>query len=118
MPLAARPPVASPARSAFLPLVLVFLCGVTVGALAMSLGWHKSLRHTPTWSQNGKPITLQKWKKDLDLTEDQTRQIETILDDFSRLYDNVLADGNTRILQILDERQKKKFEQMIKDAAR
>ena len=117
MPVAAQTPVSwqKPAASAMLPLLLVFLCGVTVGALAMSLGYHRTLRHQPSaWTENGKPITLAKWKKELDLTDDQTKQIETILDDFSKYYDNVLADGNTRILQILDEKQKLRFEEMLK----
>lgn len=82
----------------------------------MSLGIH-DIMHRPAaaWTEDGHRMTLDKWKKELSLSDDQVRQIETVLDDFSKYYDNVLADGNTRILQILDERQRTKFERMLKD---
>lgn len=117
MPIAAQTSVSwqKPAAAAMLPLLLVFLCGVTVGALAMSIGIHRSPRPASAWTENGKPITLAHWKQELDLNDEQTRQLETILDDFSKYYDNVLADGNTRILQILDEKQKAKFERIMRE---
>jgi uncharacterized membrane-anchored protein YhcB (DUF1043 family) len=105
-----------PGTSAMFSLLLVFLAGVAVGALAMSLGIHNTLhRSASAWTENGHAITLDKWKKELDLNDDQSKQIEMVLDDFSKYYDNVLADGNSRILQILDDRQKIKFERMLKD---
>lgn len=111
------PPVwQKPATSALLSLLLVFLAGVAVGALAMSLGIHNTLhRPASAWTENGHMMTLEKWKKELNLNDEQTRQIETVLDDFSKYYDNVLADGNSRILQILDEQQRVKFERMLKE---
>jgi uncharacterized membrane-anchored protein YhcB (DUF1043 family) len=118
MPLAAQTSASwqKPAAAAMLPLLLVFLCGVTVGALAMSLGLHRTLHRQPSaWTENGKPIALARWKQELDLNDNQTKELETILDDFSKYYDNVLADGNTRILQILDEKQKVRFERMLRD---
>jgi hypothetical protein len=110
----------TPTAAAILPLVLVFLCGMTVGALAMNLGLHRTIRHPPVPSgpaltKDRNMMTLETWKRELDLTDDQSRQVESILDDFSRYYDNVLADGNSRILLILNDTQKKKFQQMIKD---
>ena len=105
-----------PAASVILSFLLVFLCGVTVGALAMSLGLHRTMhRSSAGWTQNGKIYTLQRWKQELNLTDAQTAQVETILDDFAKYYDNVLADGNVRIRQILDDQQKVKFERMLKD---
>ena len=56
-------------------------------------------------------ISLQEWKQ-LDLTEEQTRQLMSILDDFSHFYDNLLADGNTRVLRILTPEQRRKFDQL------
>jgi len=58
-------------------------------------------------------MSIREWKDELNLTDDQTRRLTSILDDFSRYYDNLLADGNTRIVQILDADQKQKFEQMM-----
>ena len=54
----------------------------------------------------------------LDLTDDQTRQLTSILDDFSHYYDNLLADGNSRILQILNPEQKKRFARMMQEHRR
>ncbi len=96
-------------------LLLVFLCGVVVGALGMTLGVHRSLHRDSVLSRPvDTSMTLQKWKHELNLTDSQMSQIESILDDFSKYYDTVLADGKTRILKILDEPQRKKFEQMLK----
>lgn len=84
--------------------------------MAMSLGIHNTLhRPAAAWTENGHMITLDKWKKELSLSDAQAAQIETVLDDFSKYYDNVLADGNSRILQILDERQRIKFERMLRE---
>lgn len=81
----------------------------------MNLGLHRTLRRSPPTAEARNRMTLQTWKKQLDLSEDQSRQIESILDDFSKYYDNVLAYGNSRILQTLDDRQKQKFQQIMKE---
>jgi hypothetical protein len=39
--------------------------------------------------------------------------MESILDDFSTYYRNVVADGKSRIMQILNDDQRRKFEQML-----
>lgn len=96
-----------------LTILLVFLCGAVAGAVVMS-----SLGHThPTVLTQTDRLTMsvQEWKSKLDLTDEQTLQLTSILDDFSRMYDNLLADGNARIVQILNEKQKQKFEQMMRD---
>jgi Spy/CpxP family protein refolding chaperone len=105
----------SSTASAILPLILVFLCGVSVGALVMSLGLHKAIHSSALPGKAQNSLTLERWKHDLSLTKEQSTQIEQILDDFSKYYDNVVADGNTRILQILNDKQKAKFQQMLKD---
>lgn len=82
----------------------------------MSLGIHSSLhRPAPAWTDSARQLTLERWKKELNLSDDQSKQIEQVLDDFAKYYDNVLADGNSRILLILDERQRLKFQKMLKD---
>jgi hypothetical protein len=105
--------------SAILPLVLVFLCGVSVGALAMSFREHK-MRHDTAVLSSKDPrilnnITVERWKTELNLTDTQAKEIEEILDDFSKYYDNVLGDGNTRIMKILDPKQQAKFKQMLSE---
>ncbi|MDQ6678959.1 MAG: hypothetical protein M3Z09_16880 [Acidobacteriota bacterium] len=100
-----------PTATAMLPLLLLFLCGVTVGALAMSFVIHRTLHHR---SEENK-ITLLKWKKELNLTDAQQSQLQLELDDFSKYYDNVLGDAKSRILLILDDNQKNKFERLLKE---
>ena len=58
-------------------------------------------------------MSVTEMKNGLNLTDEQTRQLTSILDDFSHYYDYLLADGNSRILQILDPDQKKLFQQLL-----
>ena len=99
-------------RVAIVSMLLVFLCGAVLGAVVMSYWIHPGL-HGSTPGKDGMTMSIREWREELNLTADQTRQLTTILDDFSRYYDNVLADGNTRIMQILNDDQKKKYEHMI-----
>ena len=63
----------------------------------------------------GFSMSVREWKEQLNLSDQQTVQLTSILDDFSHYYDNVLADGNSRIMQILNAEQRRKFEQMLRD---
>jgi len=98
-------------------MLLVFLAGGMVGAVVMSAS-HKRLHASsaPMWDSAGQAPYLERLKRDLDLTAEQTEQMETILDDFTQLYRTVLTDGKARILQILDPEQRRKFERMIEEA--
>jgi len=58
-------------------------------------------------------FSVTEMKNELNLTDEQTRQVTSFLDDFSRYYDNLLADGYSRILEILNPEQKKRFAQMV-----
>jgi hypothetical protein len=99
-------------RVAIFSLLLVFLCGAVAGALIISLTKNAGMHGSPPVS-SGLSMSVTEMKNGLHLTEDQTRQLTSILDDFSHYYDNLLADGNSRILQILDPGQQKQFAQMI-----
>jgi hypothetical protein len=90
---------------------LIFLCGAVTGALVTNL------RHQPgrvvdrgTFSSH---IEVERLHKKLNLTDEQTRQLSMILDDVAKYYDNVLSDGQTRVMQILDDGQKAKFRQLL-----
>ena len=59
-------------------------------------------------------------QEELNLSTDQAREMETILDDYVLYYQNLqgqIADirlqGHERILRILDTRQREKFESMM-----
>jgi hypothetical protein len=100
-------------RIAILSFVLVFLCGAVLGAVVMSFSGHASLHGTPPVA-TGFSMSVREWKDQLNLTDQQTVQLTSILDDFSHYYDNVLADGQTRIMQILNAEQRRKFEEMLR----
>jgi hypothetical protein len=94
--------------------VLIFLCGVVSGALLMN--WTNHTTHTARESTKGhfdSRFELQHLRKELDLTDEQTRQLSMILDDVAKYYDNVLSDGQTRVMQMLDDSQKAKFQQLL-----
>jgi hypothetical protein len=98
-----------------LPITLVFLVGVIAGAVGMSIGGHEWLhrRGAAFWTEGGKEVSLQRWQKELDLTPEQSKQLILILDDFGLYYRNVLSDGKARILRILNEDQKRKFDKLL-----
>jgi hypothetical protein len=95
-------------RVAIISLLLVFLCGGLAGAIFMNY-WERPGIHS-TQPMN---LSVKQWKEQLNLSDDQTRQLTSILDDFAHYYDNLLADGNTRVLLILNDEQKRRYEQMI-----
>ncbi len=104
-----------------LTLLLVFICGLAAGILVMSLAGYRLQNPKPlAWKEGGKQITLERLRKELDLTPEQTAQMERVLDDFFTYYhtlqsqmDEVRATGKDRILRLLDERQRRKFEEML-----
>ena len=99
-------------RVAVFTLLLVFLCGAALGAVFMRLPEHQV--HVPAGGPPAFSTSVEEWKKELNLSEDQTRQIVSILDDFSHYYDNVLADGNSRVMQVLNPDQKQRFERLLR----
>jgi len=101
-----------------LTLTLVFLCGAAAGALAMNLRVHKNLHKAPFWTDSGKVEYFERVKRELNLSPVQCEQMESILDDFTQYYRNVLADGKSRIMQILNDDQRKKFEQILQERQR
>jgi len=101
-------------RVAIISFLLVFICGALLGALAMSFWFHPGM-HGSSPSASGLPPSIREWRSELNLSDDQTRQLTSILDDFSRYYDDVLSDGNSRVMQILNPEQKLKYERMIRD---
>lgn len=112
-----------------LTLTVVFLCGASAGMLLMAMGAHRWMHRTfdPQYSQlywddTGKAVSLQQLKKELNLTADQVTQLELVLDDFSTYchtlkaqFDDVRASGKERIMRILNDGQKRKFEKIVSD---
>jgi Spy/CpxP family protein refolding chaperone len=102
-------------KTAIVSLVLVFLCGAVFGIVLMTLSSRLHPVHGTPPPAAGLSMSVAEWKQGLDLTPEQTVQLTSILDDFALYYDNVLADGNSRIMQILKPEQRRKFEEMLRD---
>ncbi|MBL8179708.1 MAG: hypothetical protein JNK48_33830 [Bryobacterales bacterium] len=104
-------------------LLLVFVCGAMAGAVTMRLGFSQSLRRPQSyWKEGGKEISLDRFRRELNLNDEQARQMETVLNDFVMYYqslqeqmNDVRAQGKFRITQILNEEQRQKFNRMISD---
>ena len=109
-------------------LVLVFLAGGAVGALTMQMGLHERLHRTvsaasvpaPEHKASTNDALVQRFKTELNLSGDQTDKIAMVLEDYRQYYqslqdqlDDVRSTGKTRILQILDEQQRAKFEKIV-----
>ncbi len=107
-------------------LLLVFVCGAMAGAVTMRYGFGRTFRYDANyWNQDGKEISLERYRRELDLTPEQARQMELVLNDFVMYYQTlkeqmseVRASGKNRILQILNEEQKQKFLKMLDQQSR
>jgi hypothetical protein len=91
---------------------LVFLTGAVSGALLMKVKPHQPNIESRR-GHFGNAFEMQHLRKELSLNDEQARQLSMILDDVAKYYDNVLSDGQTRVMQILDEAQKAKFQKML-----
>ena len=83
------------------------------------MGWseHAGLIHPHHEQRNGLEIRSQRWIRELNLSDQQMHEVNSVLDDFGHYYDNLIADGQTRIRQILTPEQRRKFDQMIQAGA-
>ena len=94
-------------------LVLVFLSGAVVGALALDLGVHNRQRSLSFDSPQAKALYFEHMQKELNLTPAQAEQMQSVLNDFWQYYRTVLSDGKQRVEQLLDEGQRKKFQRLL-----
>ncbi len=101
-------------------LALVFLCGAVAGALIYRAASQPV--KAVSWNDANKEVTLKRLQKELNLTPDQTAEIETVLDDFTMYYqmlqaqmDEVRATGKSRMDQLLTEEERKKFGRIMSD---
>jgi Spy/CpxP family protein refolding chaperone len=54
-------------------------------------------------------------QRELNLTPAQQEQMESILNDFWQYYRTVLSESKTKVEQILNEEQRKKFERILQE---
>jgi hypothetical protein len=106
----------------------VFLAGVGTGMLGMRYGLHDLLHQPQAVQAPNNEEVLERFRKELNLTPEQADKLAIILTDYQHFYQNVQeqieqmrlrdqiedlrATGKSRILEILDENQRAKFEKM------
>jgi hypothetical protein len=104
-------------------LAVVFLCGAAFGAAAMRQYLHHVMpeKGGREFVYQGKRLGLEQLKAQLHLRPEQALRVELMLDDFAKYYQNiedqrsaVAAMGKEKILDVLDDGQKQRFEQMLR----
>jgi uncharacterized membrane protein len=108
-----------------LVILLVFGCGAMAGAVFARYHYRASLVKAASssqriWKEGGKEMSVEHFRKELGLTESQTREVAEVLDDFMKYYqtlqaqmDDVRANGKDRIVSILSPEQRDKFSRMM-----
>ncbi len=105
-------------------LLFVFVLGAVTGALGMRLGLHDRLHPSAptTWKNpNASRVFLERCRKELNLTPKQTEEMGSILDDYKQYYESledIRSTGKRRIMALLDEQQRRRFEQLLSEAQR
>ena len=102
---------------------LIFLSGMVVGAFTMNLAERYWLRPKPlVLTEAEKEMALQHFYRELELNEAQARAIEDILDEFIMQQADLMVrfktsrlSGHDRIVQILNEEQRKRFKKVLSE---
>ncbi len=102
-----------------LVLILVFGCGGLTGVALSRLQTAQASTATKL-NASWKKMTMDRMRRELQLTPVQAESIEQALDDFTMFYqslqaqmDDVRSHGKDRIQGVLNADQRKKFEQMV-----
>ena len=101
-------------RVAIISLLLVFLCGAALGAVAMTYWTHHQVVHTARAGGAGMNMSVDELQQQLNLTPEQTRQMTSLLDDLSHYYDEVLSFGSAKIMNLLNDDQKARYKELIR----
>jgi Spy/CpxP family protein refolding chaperone len=99
-------------------LVLFFLCGAVVGALAMNSSLHARLHQPAFDTPAGKTAFFNRLQKELNLTPVQSEQMQSVLNDMWQYYRTVLSDSKSRVDQLLTPEQRTKFERILQQQLR
>jgi|SRR5581483_1523201 len=94
-------------------LALVFLCGATAGAVAMNTSLHARLHQPAFDTPAGQSLNFDKLQKELNLTPEQSEQMQSILKDMWMYYRTLLSDAKQRAEQVLTPEQRVKFERFL-----
>ncbi len=111
-----------------LTLAGVFLAGLGTGMIGMRYGLHDQIHRAVSPSAPTQDAVPERFRTELSLTQDQTTKLSAVLADYQHYYqavqeqieemrlrdqiDDLRATGKSKILEILNEDQKAKFEKM------
>ena len=103
-------------------LCVIFLCGAALGAAITSTLLHKRIDTNPPSINAAQRAGVQRLKTELNLSPEQESTVMKVLDDYGKYYQNiederedVAEHGKQRILSILNEQQRKRFLELLKD---
>ena len=113
-------------------LVFVFLAGAAAGALFMRAGLHEKLHRSVVAASTPTPKSapgdaasdplLQRFKKQLDLTEEQSKAVAGVLSDYRQYYrsvqeqlEDIRSTGRQQIMDVLTPEQRRQFEKLSSD---
>jgi len=105
----------NPKVASAVTLALVFLCGAAAGAVIMNRGFHNRLHQPAFDTAAGKAVYFARMRQELNLTPAQAEQMESILNDFWQYYRSVLSESKSRVEQVLNEEQRRKFERLLQE---
>lgn len=94
-------------------LAAVFLCGAAAGALFMDVRIHDRLRPPIFDTADGKAAYFKRMQRELNLSPQQSEQIQSVLNDFWLYYRTVLSESKQRVDQLLNDEQRHKFERLL-----
>lgn len=106
-------------------VVIVFFSGAIAGALVMNVAEHywlhpRQAAAAETWGNGDeRRSAIELFKKQLNLTPDQTKRLEVILDETMTQYEDLHSfthhirdNGLMEIRALLDENQRKRFDEL------
>ena len=99
-------------------VAVVFLTGMVAGALTTKLADRYFAE--PDGLKQEKQVALQHLSEELDLTEEQARAVEAILDEFImqqadliNTFNSSRLSGHDRIIEVLNDDQRRRFQEVL-----
>ena len=102
-------------------VAFIFVCGMATGAFS----WHVAQRRwfppkAPVLSAEDKTVAMDHFNRELELSEQQARAVESILDEFIMEQADLVAryrtsrtSGHERLNQVLNEEQRKRLKKVL-----
>jgi|SRR5712692_4817778 t-SNARE complex subunit (syntaxin) len=102
-------------------VALIFVCGLAVGGITIHMAdRHWAAKQTAVLTEAEKQAAVEHFRQELELNPEQAKAIEDILDGFIMQQANLMQQfrssrisGHDRILQILNEDQRKRFKKVL-----